>query len=142
MKSTILLAACLFAAGCSLPGDWSHAGLDYDIETGTFSGMPETTLAQTPTSGAATFTGEYRSLSRANPFGKGDATLQVDFDTSNVQLDLAGTVTGSATGTLYGPIFFGSGAFNFSGRFYGDTASVAAGNFDTADTTGQFITQR
>ncbi len=139
------LGLALLAAGCSLPGDWSYAGLSYDLRSNSFSGLPETTAAQMPTSGSAVFTGEYRHLSRTNPFGKGSASLGVDFAAGTVQLSLTGSVNGTASGTISGSGFSGSSGFDFAGKFYGSTAGVAAGLFSgigPSDSFGQFITRR
>ena len=145
MKSVISMAALLFASACALPGNWSYAGLNFDAESGEFSGLPETTVAQMPTTGSAVYTGEYRYLTRTNPFGKGSAQLDVDFDTTNVQLALTGTVNATATGNITGVGFSGTSGFDFVGQFYQSDASVAAGYFSNVgaeEGLGQFITQK
>ncbi len=145
-RTLAALALLTVSAGCSLPGNWSSAGLSFDIRTGSFSGLPETTTAQMPTSGSASFSGEYRNLSRANPFGKGSATLGVDFTAGTVNLSLSGSVNDSASGTISGTGFAGSAGFSFFGNFYNPGATVAAGQFTgaggNANSAGQFIVSR
>ncbi len=145
-RSFAVLGLLTFSAGCSLPGNWSSAGLSYDIESGTFSGLPLTTAAQMPTTGSANFTGEYRNLSRSNPFGKGTATFGVDFGAGTVNLNLTGSVNDSASGTISGASFSGTSGFSFYGEFFNSNASVAAGQFTGAggnpDSVGQFIVSR
>ncbi len=145
-KSLAALGALTVATGCSLPGNWSSAGLSFDIESGTFSGLPLTTAAQMPAGGTANFTGEYRNLSRSNPFGKGTATFGVDFAAGTVNLNLSGSVNDSASGTINGTGFSGTSGFSFWGDFYNPGATVAAGQFTGAggnqNSVGQFIVSR
>ena len=149
-KSLAALGILTISAGCSLPGNWSYAGLTYDISTNDFSGMPKTTVAQLPATGLAKFVGEYRNISTSNPLrtDKGQATLDVDFQNHTVVLGLTGDLNESASGVFLGAGFGSpvSSGFNFGGAFYGTTASVAAGFFYGAggdpNSQGQFITKR
>ena len=150
MKVLGLTAIALLTAGCSLPGNWSYAGLNYDIASNDFSGMAQTTAAQLPTTGQAQFVGEYRNTSASNPLrtDKGPATLDVDFQNSTVVLGLTGALNESASGVFLGTGFGSpvSPGFNFGGAFYGPNAEAAAGFFYGAggdpNSQGQFITVR
>ena len=151
-----LLVAAILLSGCSALAvrNWSYAGLtftgNYRDLSKSFSGVPATTPAQMPTNGKATYNGEYKYFTYANPLGGGNAQVSVDFAAKGVQLSLTGDFNGTSSGYFTGDgTQFGSDGtgFLFNGQFYGANATLAAGLFWTGSGSiksgaGSFITSQ
>ena len=137
-------------------GDQSVAGLGIGFVQSIGDGM---TGADMPSTGSATYNGNWVATVQSSPVNggatsldNGVATLMADFDEATIEADLAGlamlegAISGSgfsgmkASGIAHSSLMAG-GSFegSFSGGFYGSKAAEAGGIFDfTSESSGAF----